>query len=32
VERAAQGFDNHYCFEYSGPWAPYNFAEIDLEL
>jgi len=32
VEQAAQGFDNHYCFEYSGPWAPYNFAEIDLEL
>jgi len=32
VQQAAQGFDNHYCFEYSGPWAPYNFAEIDLEL
>jgi hypothetical protein len=32
VEQAAKLFDNHYCFQYSGPWAPYNFAEIDLEL
>jgi hypothetical protein len=32
VEQTAQLFDNHYCFQYSGPWAPYNFAEVDLEL
>jgi hypothetical protein len=32
VEAAARAFDNHYCFRYSGPWAPYNFAEIDLRL
>ncbi|MGA2797969.1 MAG: GvpL/GvpF family gas vesicle protein [Thermoguttaceae bacterium] len=30
VEAAAHAFDNHYCFQYSGPWAPYNFAEIEL--
>jgi hypothetical protein len=32
VQRAAQLFDDNYCFEYGGPWAPYNFAEVDLEL
>ncbi len=30
VEAAACAFDNHYCFQYSGPWAPYNFAEVAL--
>jgi hypothetical protein len=30
VEAAAHAFDNHYFFQYSGPWAPYNFAEIEL--
>ncbi len=32
VEETARLFDNHYCFQYSGPWAPYNFAEVNLEL
>jgi len=32
VETIAGDFDSHYCFQYSGPWAPYNFAEVDLEL
>jgi hypothetical protein len=32
LEATARLFDNHYCFQYSGPWAPYNFAEVDLEL
>jgi hypothetical protein len=32
LEATARLFDNHYCFHYSGPWAPYNFAEVDLEL
>ena len=32
IEATARLFDNHYCFKYSGPWAPYNFAEVDLEL
>lgn len=29
---AAQQFDNNFAFDYSGPWAPYNFVEIDLKL
>ena len=32
LEATARLFDHHYCFQYSGPWAPYNFAEVDLEL
>jgi hypothetical protein len=31
IEETARLFDNHYSFQYSGPWAPYNFAEVDLE-
>ena len=30
VHRAAGLFDDHYRFDYNGPWPPYNFAEIDL--
>ncbi len=25
-------FDSHYAFDYSGPWPPYNFVEMDLRL
>jgi hypothetical protein len=32
IEVVAQHFDNHYCFKYTGPWAPHNFADIDLKL
>src|SRR5208337_341550 len=32
VFQAAQQFDNNFAFDYSGPWAPHNFVEIDLEL
>lgn len=32
VGQAAQLFDDHYRFDYSGPWPPYNFVDIDLEL
>jgi hypothetical protein len=32
VFEAAQLFDNNFAFDYNGPWAPYNFVEIDLEL
>ena len=32
VEVAARHFDNHYCFKYTGPWAPHNFADLDLNL
>jgi len=28
---AAKLFDNNFAFDYSGPWAPHNFVEIDLE-
>jgi len=31
VFEAANLFDNHFAFDYSGPWAPHNFVEIDLE-
>jgi hypothetical protein len=31
VFEAAKLFDNNFTFDYSGPWAPYNFVEIDLE-
>ncbi|MBI1902692.1 MAG: GvpL/GvpF family gas vesicle protein [Planctomycetia bacterium] len=30
VRRAASLFDNHYCFNYSGPFAPQTFAQIEL--
>ena len=32
IEIVARHFDNHYCFKYTGPWAPHNFADIDLNL
>ncbi|OHB66468.1 MAG: hypothetical protein A2V70_02740 [Planctomycetes bacterium RBG_13_63_9] len=32
IEAVARHFDNHYGFKYTGPWAPHNFADIDLNL
>ena len=32
VKRAALLFDDHYRFEYNGPWPPYNFTDVDLSL
>jgi hypothetical protein len=32
VRQAAFFFDDSYRFDYSGPWPPYHFAELDLEL
>ncbi len=32
VRQAAGLFDDHYRFDYNGPWPPYNFADIDLRL
>jgi len=32
IEAVARHFDNHYCFKYTGPWAPHNFADVDLDL
>ena len=31
VFAAAKFFDNNFSFDYSGPWAPHNFVELDLE-
>ena len=32
VFAAAKLFDNSFAFDYSGPWAPHNFVELDLDL
>ena len=32
VRRAALLFDDHYRFEYNGPWPPYSFADVTLTL
>jgi hypothetical protein len=32
VRQAATLFDDHYRFDYNGPWPPYNFADVDLRL
>lgn len=32
VFEVAALFDNNFAFDYNGPWAPHNFAEIDLKL
>jgi len=32
VFAAANLFDNHYSFDYNGPWAPHNFVTLDLKL
>lgn len=31
VFSAAALFDNHFVFDYNGPWAPHNFVELNLE-
>ena len=32
VLQAASLFDNDFCFDYNGPWAPHNFVDVDLNL
>jgi hypothetical protein len=32
IQEAARKFDDHYTFKYSGPWAPFNFVDITLNL
>jgi hypothetical protein len=32
IQEAARKFDDHYCFKYSGPWAPFDFVDVTLEL
>lgn len=30
IFEAAKRFDNNFSFDYSGPWAPHNFVEIEM--
>lgn len=32
VEQAAAPFDDNYAFDFTGPWAPHNFVEMDIKL
>jgi hypothetical protein len=32
IQEAARKFDDHYNFKYSGPWAPFDFVDITLNL
>ena len=32
VLEAAKLFDDNYAFDFSGPWPPYNFVDVDLQL
>ncbi|MBI2833992.1 MAG: GvpL/GvpF family gas vesicle protein [Acidobacteria bacterium] len=32
VFAAARLFDNNFAFDFNGPWAPYNFVSVALEL
>jgi hypothetical protein len=32
VFESARLFDNNFAFDYSGPWAPHNFVEMQLKL
>jgi hypothetical protein len=32
VIEAARLFDDHYAFDYNGPWPPHNFVAIDLRM
>lgn len=32
VLHAAESFDDSFAFDYSGPWPPYNFVKLSLEL
>jgi hypothetical protein len=32
VFEAARAFDNHYSFDFSGPWPPHHFVELNLRM
>jgi hypothetical protein len=32
IMAAAKLFDNHYSFDYNGPWPPYNFVDVNLHI
>jgi hypothetical protein len=32
VIEAARSFDNHFAFDFNGPWPPHNFVEFELRM
>ncbi|WP_133512288.1 GvpL/GvpF family gas vesicle protein [Candidatus Thiosymbion oneisti] len=32
VLKAAQAFDDHYAFDFNGPWAPHSFVDVPITL
>jgi hypothetical protein len=32
IQEAARRFDDHYNFKYNGPWAPFDFVDVALDL
>ena len=32
VVEAARRFDNHFSFDFNGPWLPHNFVDMNLEI
>lgn len=32
VIEAARSFDNHFSFDFNGPWPPHNFVEVELRM
>ena len=32
IQAAARKFDDHYNFKFSGPWAPFDFVDVTLDL
>ncbi len=32
VIEAARFFDNHFAFDFNGPWPPHNFVDIELRI
>jgi len=32
VFKAAQAFDDHYAFDFNGPWAPHSFVDVSITL
>ncbi|HUY88113.1 MAG TPA: GvpL/GvpF family gas vesicle protein [Pirellulales bacterium] len=32
VVEAARRFDNHFSFDFNGPWLPHNFVDLNLDI
>jgi hypothetical protein len=32
IQEAARKFDEQYCFKYSGPWAPFDFVDVTMDV